>query len=61
MKHAFGDAVDTAANIVLFVIQAVIVLVPIAIFFGLPVWLVWRVVRRRVLLRKPEPSPIPGK
>lgn len=61
MKRAFGDAVDTAANIVLFVIQAVIVLVPIAIFFGLPVWLVWRVVRRRVLLRKPEPSPIPGK
>lgn len=62
IKQAFGDAVDTAASIVLFVIQAVIVLVPIAIFFGLPGWLVWRVVRRRVLFfRKPEPSPIPNK
>jgi hypothetical protein len=61
VKRAFGDAVDAAASIVLFVIQAVIVLVPIALFFGLPVWLAWRVVRRRILLRKPEPSPIPGK
>jgi hypothetical protein len=62
IKRAFGDAVDTAASIVLFVIQAVIVLVPIAIFFGLPGWVVWRMVRRRVVLfRKPEPSPIPNK
>jgi len=61
IKRAFGDAVDTAASIVLFVIQAIIVLVPIAIFFGLPGWLVWRVVRRRISLRRPEPSPIPGK
>jgi len=61
IKRAFGDAVDTAASIVLFVIQAVVVLVPIAIFFGLPGWLVWRVVRRRISLRRPEPSPIPGK
>jgi Domain of unknown function (DUF4349) len=61
VKRAFGDAVDAAASIVLFVIQAVIVLVPIAIFFGLPGWLVWRVVRRRISLRRPEPSPIPGK
>lgn len=61
IKHAFGDAVDTAASIVLFVIQAVIVLVPIAFFFGLPGWIVWRVLRRRVaLFRKPEPSPIPN-
>jgi len=60
IKRTFGDAVDTAASIVLFVIQAVIVLVPIAIFFGLPGWLVWRVVRRRFVFRKPEPSPIPG-
>lgn len=61
IKHAFGDAVDSAASIVLFVIQAVIVLVPIVFFFGLPGWLVWRVVRRRVLFRRqPEPSPIPS-
>ncbi|MEK6321303.1 MAG: DUF4349 domain-containing protein [Acidobacteriota bacterium] len=62
IKQAFGDAVDTAASIILFVIQAVIVFIPIAIFFGLPGWLVWRVLRRRVaLFRKPEPSPIPNK
>ena len=62
IKQAFGDAVDTAVSIVLFVIQAVIVLVPITIFFGLPGWVLWRAVRRRVVyLRKPEPSPIPNK
>jgi hypothetical protein len=61
IKRTFGDAVDTAASIVLFVIQAVIVLVPITVFFGLPGWVVWRVLRRRVVLfRKPEPSPIPN-
>lgn len=61
IKHAFGDAVDTAASIILFVIQAVIVLVPIVVFFGLPAWLVWRVLRKRMLLRRPpEPSPIPS-
>lgn len=62
IKQAFGDAIDMAASIVLFVIQSVIVLVPIAFFFGLPLWLIWRVLRRRVLFfRKPEPSPIPNK
>ena len=61
ITRAFGDAVDTAASIVLFVIQAVIVLVPITVFFGLPGWVVWRALRRRVVLfRKPEPSPIPN-
>jgi hypothetical protein len=62
VKQAFGEAIDAAAAIVLFVIQAVIVMVPIAFFFGLPLWLIWRVLRRRVLVfRKPEPSPIPNK
>jgi hypothetical protein len=61
IKHTFGDAVDTAASIVLFVIQAVIVLVPITIFFGLPGWVVWRAIRRRIVVfRKPEPSPVPN-
>jgi hypothetical protein len=61
IKHAFGDAVDTAASIILFVIQAVIVLVPIAVFFGLPGWFVWRALRRKFPIRRsPEPSPIPS-
>ena len=62
IKRSFGDAVDVAASILLFVIQAVIVLIPVAFFFGLPAWVLWRSLRRRmVALRRPEPSPIPGK
>jgi hypothetical protein len=52
IKQAFGDAVDTAASIILFVIQAVIVLTPIALFIILPAWLVWRVLRRRFVVSK---------
>lgn len=61
IKHTFGDAVDMAASIVLFIIQAMIVLVPLAFFFGLPGWLVWRLLQRRGLVRKPEPSAVVGK
>lgn len=46
----------TAASIILFVIQAVIVLVPIGVFLGLPGWLLWRVVRRRIHLRRAPPD-----
>ena len=60
VKRSFGDAIDTAAAIVLFIIQTVIVLIPITIFFGLPGWLVWRALRRRILVNKPEPSPVPN-
>lgn len=61
ITRAFGDAVDTAVSIFLFVIQALIVMVPITVFFGLPGWLLWRVLRRRFLFRRPpEPSPIPS-
>jgi hypothetical protein len=56
IKQAFGDAVDIAASIILFVIQAVIVLVPIGLLVVLPVWLVWRALRRRfVWTKKAEP------
>jgi len=57
IKQTFGDAVDTAASIILFVIQAVIVLVPIGLLVVLPVWLVWRVLRRRFVLTK-ETAPV---
>ena len=60
VKHAFGDAVDTAASIVLIVIQAAIILAPITVFVGLPGWLVWRVFRRRPVFRRHESSPIPS-
>ncbi|MFY9607417.1 MAG: DUF4349 domain-containing protein [Blastocatellia bacterium] len=60
VKRAFGDAIDIAASIVLLIIQALIVMIPITILFGLPGWLVWRVLRRRMFVRRPEPSPIPN-
>jgi len=60
IKRSFGDAVDVAASIILFLIQAVIVLAPIAVLLGLPAWMAWRTVRRRVTERRAvEPSPVP--
>jgi hypothetical protein len=56
IRRAFGDAVDVAVSIILFFIQAVIVLIPIVILIVLPAWVVWRVARRRMQLHeKPEP------
>lgn len=62
VKRAFGDSIDVAASILLFVIQAVIVLIPVAFFFGLPAWILWRSLRRRLeAMKRAEPSPIPSK
>jgi hypothetical protein len=56
VKQAFGDAVDTAAAIVLFLIRTLIILTPFALIFGLPAWFVWRLARRRIRLdHKPAP------
>ena len=54
IKEAFGDGVDMAAAIILGLIKIFIVLIPVGLFIGLPLWLIWRVVRRR-LPKKPEP------
>ncbi len=59
LKRTVGDAVDLAASIILFIIQAVIVIIPIGLFAGLPCWLIWRVVRRKVWMRKVEAAPVP--
>jgi hypothetical protein len=48
VKSAFGDGVDTALSIILGVIQFVIVLVPILLLIVLPLWLVFRFLRRRI-------------
>jgi len=58
VKRTVGDAVDLAASIILFIIQAVIIIIPIGLFAGLPAWLIWRVVRRRVRFSRVEPSPV---
>ncbi|MEK6301784.1 MAG: DUF4349 domain-containing protein [Acidobacteriota bacterium] len=56
VKQASGDAVDTAVAILLFFVQAVIVLAPVAVLIGLPAWFVWRLLRRRFeLTRKDAP------
>ncbi len=57
IKQAFGDAVDIAAAIALFIIRSVIVLTPFALIFGLPIWLIWRFARRRMRLDD-EPASI---
>ena len=50
IKQAFGDAIDIAAAIILFLIRAVIVLAPLVLIFGLPAWFIWRLARRRIRL-----------
>ena len=62
---SLGVIIGIAAVIVMVSVgqgtQAVIVMVPIMFFFGLPIWVVCRARRRRlVIFRKPEPSPIPN-
>jgi len=47
VKTAFSDGVEVALAMVLFLIRAVIALLPIAIIFGLPLTLIARFVLRR--------------
>ncbi len=54
VREAFGDGVDMAASIILGLIKMFIVLTPVGLFIGLPLWFIWRVVRRH-LPKKPEP------
>jgi hypothetical protein len=48
IKLAFGDGLDTAAEIVLGLIRFVIVMIPVVLLIVLPLWLVVRWFRRRV-------------
>lgn len=52
VKSAFKDGRDVALGILLFLIRAVVALLPIALFFGLPLALITRFVVRR-LRRRP--------
>ena len=47
VKEAFGDGVDVAAALLLFFIRALIALAPVAVFVGLPAWLVVRALVHR--------------
>ena len=48
LKAAFGDGVDTGAEIFLGIIRFVIVMIPVALFILAPAWLVFKWLRRRI-------------
>lgn len=48
IKLAFGDGLDTAADIVLGLVRFVIVMIPVVVLILLPLWLLVRWLRRRV-------------
>ncbi|MCA1594772.1 MAG: DUF4349 domain-containing protein [Acidobacteria bacterium] len=54
IKSAFGDGVDAAATITLFLIRFIILLIPIFVLLVLPVALIVRFIIRR-LSRRPRP------
>jgi hypothetical protein len=58
IKEAFGDGIDLAANIVLYLIRLVIVLIPIALFIFLPLGLLLRYIIRRLRANK-KSQPLP--
>src|SRR2546421_6237329 len=49
--EAFGEGVDIAAAITLILIRVVLAMIPLAIFFGVPFYFLWRFVARRVRRR----------
>jgi len=60
VKRAFGDSIDIAAAILLFVVQAVIVLLPVVLLFGVPAWLGWKLIRRRLAIQKADAPVVPN-
>ncbi|MGH9941813.1 MAG: DUF4349 domain-containing protein [Pyrinomonadaceae bacterium] len=54
LREALGEGVDAALLIVLGVVRVAIALVPVALFIALPLYLVWRVLRRR--MRRDSPA-----
>ena len=62
IRQAFADSIEIAIAIVLFIIQFVIVMIPVVILIILPLWLIGRVVLRRMRKRRlaqPKPEIIP--
>jgi hypothetical protein len=64
VRSAFSDGVDVAAGIVLFLIRAVVAMLPIVLFIVLPLaWiakLVLRIVRRRRSVTEPVSAAVEG-
>jgi Domain of unknown function (DUF4349) len=55
LRDAFGDGVDAAATITLGLVRVLIALIPVALFVGLPIFLLTRFVVRR-LRRRARPA-----
>jgi hypothetical protein len=53
--EALGDGVDIAAAITLFLIRAVLALLPVVLFLGLPAYFILRYLLRRMNRRVPTP------
>jgi hypothetical protein len=48
LREAFGEGLDEAASIVLGLVRVGVALVPVLLLLGVPLALLWRVVRRRL-------------
>jgi hypothetical protein len=50
-RSAFGEGIDIAAAITLVLIRVILAMLPLAVFFGLPLYFLWRYVARRARRR----------
>jgi hypothetical protein len=55
LGKAFGDGIDIAANITLFLVSFLLALLPVAVFIGLPAYFILRYAVRRVRRARPAP------
>jgi len=55
---AFGEGIDIAAAVTLFLIRVLLALLPIALFIGLPAYFIGRYLVRRARLRPAPPQPV---
>ena len=61
LRRAFGDGLDTAAAIVLGLVEFAVAAAPVAVIFGVPLYLLWRFLRRRFPRRaRPAEQPSPA-
>jgi Domain of unknown function (DUF4349) len=51
VRSAFGEGIDIAAAITLALIRILLAMIPLAIFFGIPLYFLWRYVARRARRR----------
>lgn len=56
IKKSFGDGLDAASEVIFGVVHFAVVMIPIALFFLLPAWLLFRWLRRRVDWTKRAPA-----